>query len=65
MPMDSEIRTRRLVKRIDKLEDRLHNDYKTLIGEILHLDAHVSRLETELARALHLRALKTRMRKAA
>jgi hypothetical protein len=48
---------RQLLDRINELETRLHNDYETLIATRLELDAHVSRLEVELARAARARSL--------
>ena len=35
----------RLEDRIDRLEDRLHNDFEGLIGKVLEVDTHLSRLE--------------------
>jgi hypothetical protein len=55
--MTSATLARRLSARIDKLEDRIHNDYETLLASILKLDADVKRLEVELARATHGRLL--------
>ena len=48
---------RQLLDRINELETRLQNDYETLIATRLELDAHISRLEVELARATHTRSL--------
>ena len=48
---------RHLLNRITELEARLQNDYETLSATILQLDAYVSRLEVELARATHTRSL--------
>jgi hypothetical protein len=48
---------RHLLNRITELEARLQNDYETLSATILQLDAYVSRLEVELARATHARSL--------
>ena len=48
---------RQLLDRINELETRLQNDYETLIATRLELDAHISRLEVELARATHARSL--------
>jgi hypothetical protein len=49
---------RRLEERIDKLQERVHNNYEALIGKILeldaHLDAHISRLEESLERTKRL-----------
>jgi len=30
----------RLEGRIDRLEDRVHNDYEVLVGKVLELDGH-------------------------
>jgi hypothetical protein len=38
----------RLESRIDRLQDRFHNDYEALIVQAVELEAHVSRLEERL-----------------
>ena len=53
--MTSTTLARTLRNRIDKLEARIHNDYESLIASILQLDAHLSRLEVDLARTQHAR----------